>query len=153
MVKTLVWGVKQSFRGYVEAMGTIEAGAGATRTEDGAFAFAAAPDSDLTIGADGRPTGRGVFLGEVRFDAHGGMLKVFLADPILEFGPDGAKFTVADSADRKRRIEIAALDLDAASEAEGELAFPSAITLDGYFLLGDHYPPKTPLDPVRLAKG
>ena len=40
----LSWGVKQSFRGYVEgAGGVIETGAGATRTDDGGFAFPAAP--------------------------------------------------------------------------------------------------------------
>ena len=147
MVKTLVWGVKQSFRGYVEAMGTIEAGAGATRTEDGAFAFAAAPDSDLTIGADGRPTGRGVFLGEVRFDAHGGMLKVFLADPILEVTEAGATLTVADSPKRNFRIEVVKLDLAAA----GPDGIPTKLSVDGVYLLGAHYPLNTAVDPVKLA--
>ena len=28
---------------------------------------------------------------------------------------------------------------------------PAKLTMDGYFLLGDHYPPGTLVDPVRLG--
>jgi hypothetical protein len=51
---TLEWGLKQSFRAYVEgAGGSIAVGEGTTRTADGAFAFAAAPgDTGLSV-ADG----------------------------------------------------------------------------------------------------
>lgn len=152
-IATLAWGVKQSFRGYVEASGgTVAAGAGAERAPDGAFVFAAAPGGSLALDADGRPQGVGGFTGEVAFEAHGGMLKVFLADPAVEIGPDGAALTVADSPARDRRIAIAKLDLAAAAPGpDGALAIPAAITLDGMFLLGDHYPPGTPLDPVRLG--
>lgn len=149
---TLTWGVKQSFRSYVEAVGgEIETAAGADRAPDGAFTFAAGPDGDLVIGPDGKPEGTARFTGEVRFKAHGGMLNVFLADPALEIGQSGAALTVADTPARNRRIEIAHLDLAAATTgADGEIVIPTAVTMDGYFLLGDHYPPKTPLDPVRL---
>ena len=62
-VTTLVWGVKQSFRAYVEATGgTISAGDGAARADDGAFVFAAAEDSDLAMEA-GRLRGTGRFRG------------------------------------------------------------------------------------------
>jgi hypothetical protein len=150
---TLVWGVKQSFRGYVDAMGGVtEAAGGATRTADGAFAFPPASDSDLARDASGALSGTGRFQGEVRFDAHGGMLKVFLADPAVEIGPDGAALTVADSPARDRRIAIASLDLSAAAaDADGALSLPAKLTIDGYFLLGDHYPPGTLVDPVLLA--
>ncbi|MEJ0064693.1 MAG: HtaA domain-containing protein [Caulobacteraceae bacterium] len=79
---TLSWGLKQSFRAYVEAAGgSFEIAEGAERISDGAFAFAAAPGDGLKLGADGRPQGVGRFVGEVRCEAHGGMLKVFLARP------------------------------------------------------------------------
>lgn len=150
MGQRLNWGVKQSFRSYVEAAGgVIEVSGGAERAADGGFAFVPA-GGDLTTDADGKLRGRGVFAGEVRFEAHGGMLKVQFSDPILEVGPTGAALSVAEHGDR--RIEIALLDLAAASVDEaGDIVIPAALAMDGIQLLGDHYPLKTALDPVRLT--
>ena len=146
-VTSLTWGVKQSFRSYVEMTGgTTEVGEGATRDADGAFVFPATPESTLEIGPDGTLTGRGVFQGEVKFDSHGGMLKVFLADPVLELDGAEAKLTVAETPERKLRGEIARLDL-AGGDAS---ALPAALAMDGVFLLGSHYPLRTALDAVRL---
>ena len=151
---TLSWGVKQSFRGYVEAAGgVIETGAGAERDVDGGFIFVAAPGEGLTLGDDGRPQGQGKFTGEVRFEAHGGMLKVCLADPILDIGPTGAVLTAFDTPARTHRMEIAKLDLAAITQGDaGELVIPASLAMDGIQVLGDHYPLGAPLDPVRLAR-
>jgi hypothetical protein len=149
----LSWGLKQSFRAYVEAAGgAIETGEGAERAADGAFTFVAAPGGEgLALGADGKPEGVGRFVGEVRCQAHGGMLKVFLADPSIEIGPAGAIVAVADTPARDRRVELAVLDLAAATRAEdGEVIIPAKLSRDGWRVLGDHYPASTPLDPVRL---
>ncbi|MDF2901403.1 MAG: cell wall anchor protein [Phenylobacterium sp.] len=150
---TLSWGVKQSFRGYVEATGgVIETGAGAERDVDGGFIFVAAPGEGLTLGDDGRPQGQARFTGEVRFEAHGGMLKVCLADPILDIGPTGAALTAFDTPARTHRMEIAKLDLAAITQGDaGELVIPASLAMDGIQVLGDHYPLGAPLDPVRLA--
>ncbi|WP_397399537.1 HtaA domain-containing protein [Phenylobacterium sp.] len=152
-VTALHWGVKTSFRGYVAMMGGVtEVGGGADIAPDGGFTFAAAPDSDLGLAVDGSLTGQGRFLGEVRFEAHGGMLKVFLADPAIEISETGAVLTVADSAARTRRVEIAKLDLAAITGGEpSETLIPASLTMDGSFVLGDHYPPTTALDPARLT--
>jgi hypothetical protein len=152
MTVQLTWGLKQSFRAYVEAAGgVIETGAGAERDADGAFVFQAAAGEGLTLGADGKPTGDGWFVGEVRCEAHGGMLKVFLADPSVEIGPAGAVVSVADTQGRDRRVELAVLDLAAATIAEdGVWAIPAKLSRDGWQVLGDHYPQSTPLDPVRV---
>lgn len=108
---SLQWGVKQSFRNYVAMTGgTTEVGGGAQTTEDGAFVFAAA-DGGLSLDADGRLQGRGGFLGEVKFQAHGGMLSVFLADPAIEVDDKGAALTAADTPKRDYRVEVARLDL------------------------------------------
>jgi len=149
---TLTWGLKQSFRAYVEAAGgVIEPGAGAGRTPDGTFVFAGVPDAGLELDADGKPHGLGKYAGEVRFDAHGGMLAVLLADPWLEIGPSTASLTVAESAARDRRVELALLDLAAATAGdEGEIVIPTKLAKDGWRILGDHYLPMTPLDPLRL---
>ena len=48
--KQLTWGVKESFRGYVEGMGgSITLSDGATRADDGTFVFKAVPGGDLNI--------------------------------------------------------------------------------------------------------
>ena len=150
-VVTLAWGVKQSFRAYVEAAGgAIDTGAGATRAADGGFVFAAAPGGSLGVGADGKPHGRGDFVGEVRFEAHGGVLNVFLADPAVEISETGGAITVADNEERNLRVELAVLDVAAASREGGELVIPTKLAKDGWRVIGDHYPPMTPLDPARL---
>jgi len=148
----LTWGLKQSFRAYVEAAGgVIETAEGAERDADGAFVFQAAAGEGLTLGADGKPEGVGRFVGEVRCEAHGGMLKVFLADPSVEIGPAGAVISVADTKARDRRVELAVLDLAAATIADdGAWVIPAKLSRDGWQVLGDHYPQSTPLDPVRV---
>ena len=136
-IDRLIWGVKQSFRAYVEGSGgTIATTDGAGRADDGTFVFQAADDSDLAIGADGVLSGVGRFRGQVAFKAHGGMLSVTLTDP-----------WIAETATRRTAIA----KLDAAALAGDERAeLPAVITLDGMMIVGDHYPPGTPLDPVRL---
>ena len=149
---TLSWGLKQSFRAYVEgAGGAIETGEGAGRSADGVFSFPAAPGEGLRLGAGGKPEGVGRFRGEVRCEAHGGMLKVFLADPSVEIGLAGAIVAVAGTPARDRRVTLAELDLTAATLGDdGEWVIPAKLSRDGWQVLGDHYPPSTPLDPVRL---
>lgn len=151
----LIWGVKQSFRSYVEATGgTIAADHGAERVADGAFAFAPAAggNSGAALGLDGsgKPHGQSGFSGEVLFQAHGGMLSVRLADPIVEIDAAGGRITVLGD-ERSGRLEIARLDPLAMTEGDaGEILIPASLSMDGSFLLGDHYPPGTALDPIRL---
>lgn len=147
-VTRLGWGVKESLRAYVEGSGgTIDADAGAARTGDGGFAFEAEDGSDLVLGdgapADGALSGTGRFRGRVAFKAHGGMLSVTLTDPWVEAAADGWVLSIAETA--TRRTPIARL-----GALEGG-AMTAVTTLDGMMILGDHYPPGTALDPVRLA--
>ena len=148
----LQWGVKQSFRNYVAAAGGVIATRdGADRTADGEFTFTAAPGEGLNFDETGKPVGMARFLGLVQFDAHGGMLAVCLADPVLEISGSEATITVADTPARTRRVEVARLDLAGLTTGPGgEIVMPAALSMDGIFLLGDHYPLRTALDPVRL---
>ncbi len=152
MSATLEWGLKQSFRAYVEGAGGSIETEGVGRAPDGGFVFGAAPgDAGVRLGADGKPHGVGSFLGEVRCQAHGGMLKVTLADPNVEIGPDGGAITVVDPFARETRVELAVLELDGATAGDdGDIVIPTKLSKDGWRVLGDHYPPMTPLDPVRL---
>lgn len=142
-VTRLGWGVKESLRAYVEGSGgTIDADAGAARTGDGGFAFEAEDGSDLAL-ADGALAGAGRFRGRVVFQAHGGMLSVTLTDPWVEPGADGWVLSIAETA--TRRTPIARL-----GALEGG-AMTAVTTLEGMMILGDHYPPGTALDEVRLG--
>lgn len=145
----LVWGVKQSFRAYVQASGgTVAVNGGAALTEAGEIAFPAAPEA-ATLRFGDAPSGRAAFSGSVRFAAHGGMLDVRLADPAVEIGEAGAMLSVEGAGGR--RAEIATLDLTAAERgADGEWVLPAALTVEGSFVLGDHYPPGTGVDAVRV---
>lgn len=142
-IARLAWGVKQSFRAYVEGSGgSIETLDGSTRAGDGTLVFEATGDSDLALGPDGAPTGTGRFRGQVKFTAHGGLLSVTLTDPWIEAAGDTWVLSIAETP--TRRTAIAKL-----GPAE-DGAFPAATTLEGMMILGDHYPPGTLLDPVRL---
>lgn len=153
-VISLGWGVKQSFRNYVEAAGgSIAISGGTERAADGSFVFSTT-SGDLRVGPDGAPQGAAQFSGEVGFEAHGGMLRVRLADFGVEIGADGATLTAAEGGAGGPRIVIAKLDVSAASaDGDGALVLPAKVTIHGSQALGDHYPPGTPLDPVRLVVG
>lgn len=141
----LAWGVKQSFRSYVEGSGgIIVAEEGATRAADGTFLFEATAESDINL-EQGELRGTGRFRGRVSFRAHGGLLSVTLADPWVEPAGDDWVLSIAETA--TRRTAIARLG----TATDGSLS--ATTTLDGMMILGDHYPPGTPLDPVWLSTG
>lgn len=146
---TLTWGVKASFRNYVEAAGgSVELSDGATRADDGCFVFNAVPGGDLTIAPDGSATGAMRFAGTVTFDAHGGMLKATLTDLGLEAGPDGLVLTAPLAPLNQDRCAIATLTpIEGPADAT---TLSAQITLDGMYQIADNYPPGTELDPVRL---
>jgi len=146
----MTWGVKASFRAYVEAAGgTIGVSDGATRDADGAIVFTALPGGDLAIPADGPPTGSARFQGTVAFDAHGGMLRSTLAELAVEVQDDGLVLTAPQAPGSERRCAIARLG-PVEARADGAVILGAVITLDGMFQIADNYPPGTPLDPVRL---
>ncbi|MDX6740925.1 HtaA domain-containing protein [Actinocorallia sp. A-T 12471] len=137
----LVWGVKASFLGYVtRAEGEITVAEGADVAEgQQAFVF---PASDE----------KGKFTGQVGFDAHGGMLKVTIADPWIEIADDGnATLSVVNPAklatDRSQRITIAALG-DIVPQGDGTAKANAVLTMHGVWLLGNVYAPGDDLDPV-----
>jgi hypothetical protein len=150
-VTTLTWGVKASFRAYVEAAGGIITLAdGATRDAEGAFILTALPGGDLALGADGALRGAARFQGAVSFEAHGGMLKTTLCELGVEAGPEAAAITAPTTPGGEKRYAIAKLGRPETS-GDGAITLPATITLDGMYQIADNYPPGTPLDPVRLS--
>ncbi len=148
--KRLTWGVKASFRNYVEAAGgAIDLSDGATRAEDGSFVFAAVPGGDLTIGPDGRADGAMRFQGTVTFEAHGGMLKSTLTELGVEIENDELVLTAVDTQLNRGRCAIATLR-PIEVDQDDVTTLGAEITLDGMYQIADNYPPGTELDPVRL---
>ena len=146
----LTWGVKASFRGYVEAAGgSITLDDGAARADDGAFVFAAEPGGDLVIAPDGSATGAMRFKGTVTFDAHGGMLKSKLTELGIEATEEGLMVTVLEAPMNQGRCAIAKLG-DVEVGDDGAITMGSEITMDGMYQISDNYPPGTPLDSIRL---
>ncbi len=150
-ISRLTWGVKASFRSYVEgAGGAVSVSDGATRTEDGAFVFAAVPGGDLTIAADGSASGAIRFQGTVTFEAHGGMLNSTLAEIGLEVDAEqGLVLTVLQAPMNTDRCAIATLKVVEAGPGEA-VTLGAQITFDGMYQIADNYPAGTELDPVRL---
>lgn len=148
----LIWGLKESFRNYVEATGgVIATERGAERTADGSIAFAPKAGEVLKLDGQGKLQGQGSFSGEVRFQSHGGMLSIQLADPIVEIDDTGASLTVAVDGG-SHRLEIAKLDPTEAVQGEkNEILIPATLSMAAYQLLDNQYPPGTALDPVRLV--
>ena len=147
----LQWGVKESFRGYVEAAGgTITLADGAIRNEDGTFQFPAIPNADLSIAADGSSTGSAQFSGTVTFEAHGGMLKSTLTELAVEAGEEGLVLTVLEGPMNQGRCDVAKLKF-VESGSGGAVTLAAEITMDGMYQIADNYPPGTELDPVLLA--
>lgn len=149
-INRLTWGVKASFRSYVEAAGgSVSLSDCATRADDGAFIFEAVPGGDLSIAPDGSATGSMRFQGTVTFDAHGGMLKSTLSELGLEAGTDGLVLTVLEAPMNQDRCAIATLNLVEVGPDDA-LTLGAQITFDGMYQIADNYPPGTELDPVRL---
>ena len=146
----LTWGVKASFRNYVEAAGgSISISDGATRADDGSIIFEAKPGGNLSISTEGRAQGSQHFQGTVTFEAHGGMLKSVLTDLALEVGEDGLMLTVVDSMMSTNRCAIAKLG-SVIAESGDRITISSEITMDGMYQIADNYPPGTELDPLIL---
>ena len=149
--KNLTWGVKESFRGYVEGVGgSIKTEDGASRNEDGTFVFEAIDGGDLNIAADGTATGSMQFKGTVKFNAHGGMLDSTLTSVALEATDDGLVLTVLETPSDEDRCAVATLGLVGIA-ADGTVTLSSQITMDGMYQIADNYPPGTELDQVVLA--
>ena len=147
----MTWGVKESFRQYVEAAGgSITISDGATQNADGSFLFNAETEGDLAIASDGSVSGSQAFAGTVSFEAHGGMLKSTLSGLAIESAPEGLMLSALEGPMNESRCHIAKL-AHIQTDNAGNPRFSAEITLDGMFQIADNYPPGTALDEVTLS--
>lgn len=133
-MSALVWGVKASLLDYVRGRGagTVEAADGATAEGD-AFRFPGAAD--------------GAFRGSVTLTAHGGMLRVVIAEPALVQSSEGWRLEIADPHEPGARVAFATI-----AAFDGERASGTALTQDGADLFFGPYVAGTPVDDPRIER-
>lgn len=143
---TLEWGIKQSLVRYVAGMadGALAAGGPATAVGGGfQFPAAARPQADGTLR----------FAGSVTLTAHGGMLRLVVAEPwLVPVGEpsDAWSLTIADQYEPGARIAFATIDQLILGEAWAS-AHGTRLTADGADLFfSGPYTEGTELDDPRI---
>ncbi|GAA1456905.1 HtaA domain-containing protein [Nocardiopsis exhalans] len=162
------WGVKESFRSYIVgniAKGEISTSDGASKNDDGTFAFT---DGSGTVNLD-ESVAEIDFGGTVLFEGHvydgaDPLLYMTVSDPRVEI--DGAGGTlyadvVSKSLSNEELVtyeDVAFADLDLSGVeyelAEGVLSWdpiPAALTADGVPAFADFYAAGKQLDPITLT--
>ncbi|KOX13595.1 HtaA domain-containing protein [Nocardiopsis sp. NRRL B-16309] len=164
------WGVRQSFRDYIEgniAQGSISTRDGASRNDDGTFAFTdGSGEVDLEAAtADLDFTGAVLFEGHA-YDGGDPLLYMTVTDPRVELeGDTGVLYAdvVSKSLDDEELVTyddvaVADLDLDGVDYAlEDDVLswdpIPATLTAEGVPAFADFYAEGTELDPLTLTVG
>ena len=149
MTAELIWGLKTSLLGYVEALpdGSITVSGGATRAVGGEIRFPFAERSSPA----GRPEVR--FTGSVILSGHSGVMRIGIRDPWIELAPDGAVLTVIDEAldDGLSRITVARVTVVTDGDSSWHCT-PVRLTADGALILGAlQYYEGMAVDDVRFS--
>ncbi|MEU3564427.1 HtaA domain-containing protein [Kitasatospora sp. NPDC006786] len=153
----LDWGVKASFRSYIEGPasqgGAIELTGGATRNADGTFHFGLANAAyDLTTHALSSS-----FTGGVHFTAHHGALDVALSD--LRITTSGTTGTLtADTASKEsmgatevtRRDDVPLVTFTVARDTTNGVPAAAKLTEQGARAFAGFYPAGADMDPLSL---
>lgn len=146
MITNLSWGIKNSFLNYIESLPDcrIATNDGSFRDEQtGAFVFPYTGRTELD-GDDYRLE----FAGDVRMQAHGGMLLIIFMNPWLTFSENGVELSVVDLMywpDTSKR-EV----LGTSGAAEGS-EFPLALTASALETFNNVYQAGEPLAPAKLV--
>ncbi|GAA1529635.1 hypothetical protein GCM10009788_36370 [Nocardioides humi] len=160
---TLDWGIKASFRNYIEgsiAHGSISTSGGATRNADGTFRFV---DGSGTFDDEGNLTELS-FAGTVSFDGHDGQLDLDISDVRVDLNGDQsvvrADMTSKDMTSGEvvdyPDVVVATLDPEAGTYAgeDGSSTWsgiPARLSAAGAPAFGGFYAGGTELDPVALG--
>lgn len=153
----LDWGVKASFREYIEDFaqeGRIEVGGGAATAEDGSYRF------PVVSGSYDEETGVNEvqYAGSVNFFAYGGILDITIENPkvVLDGSGDGAVFAhVVAGGENLEELELVALDATGVTPVTGTKTLTwegvgSAITAAAEPVFGN-YPAGTAFDDVAFT--
>lgn len=150
----LLWGVKESFRQYVDrSEGVTHVSGGASINDDGRITFPFA-------GAEAIEGGPQVFRfgGGVEFDAHGGLLAVRLREPWLEAVDGEVTLTVMHPAFREateRRLPLCRVDATGAKVKGGVIFLggaPTTLLMEATGIFDNLYPPGIEFDPLTCGQ-
>lgn len=144
--RDLRWGIKDSFLGYLESLPDcrIATNEGAVREgSGGAFRFPYVRRTELNDGGY-----RLEFNGDVRIQAHGGMLLVIFMAPWLTIRPEGAELSVVDLMHWPDTSQREVLGISAETEGPD---FPLRLAESALETFNNVYPPGEALAPVRLG--
>ncbi len=133
--------MKGSFLAYVRRSGPHRIAAEPREgTVDGLFRFP---------GASRDGSGALRFSGRVQIEAHGGILRVDLADPVLSMLPDGSGVLAFLDALRGERLDLVRLRRSTTAEGD-EATFAAYLLEEGEPVFGESYPVGTAFDPVHV---
>lgn len=138
----LAWGVKASFLRYVASDTTSETtiSAGAGELVGGGFYFTPA-DATAT---------RLAFRGIVSFRAHGGLLRVVIADPVIDLETATMHVRVDEQGTLRPLVDLELPDPDRSGGFHTWHDVSSSLRPESVEAFGDVYGPGTPFDPVTL---
>lgn len=135
----LEWGIKASFRDYLQALPDAREEHEGVEVRDGEYVFPGRADDALQ------------FTGRVHLSGHGGVLDVILADPAIEATDDGLVLTADIGGTRQALARLLdAPGIDELVASGGEVA-DVALTIHGAGWLGGVYAPWTRVDPIRVS--
>ena len=159
----LDWGVKASFRNYIEngpAAGTIQMIAPASRNHDGTFRFPVGHGAEYRDDSDASAP----FDGGVHFSGHGGQLDLVVTEPRVEIDGDAGTLVVdavskeLDSTESETfdDVVMATLDLSTVeATADGDRVrfaqIPATLTEEGAEAFGGFYEAGEALDPLTFT--
>ncbi|OCB22456.1 HtaA domain-containing protein [Mycobacterium intracellulare] len=139
----LRWAVKRSFLDYVARTpdGRAYVAGGVRANADGEVIFPPAEPLEAAVATDTRVF---AFGGEVRYLAHGGLLHVIIADPVLTVTGDAGVLTVAavDEEDQPTRIELVTFTVGVRALESAPTTWESSevrLTADGATVFGGVY--------------
>ena len=134
----LTWGMKQSFREYLEGISDLRIEAEGVTSGDAGYFFPLADSTDLTGLA---------FRGGLTIRAHRGMLRVILRAPAIE-ALDSSPVLTADVGGR--RVGLCTLR-EQYSSSPAERVFDAELLDDGIPVFGDVYAAGTAMDSVVVT--
>jgi hypothetical protein len=134
----LTWGMKQSFREYLEGISDLHIEAEGVTTVDAGYFFPLADSAGPTDLA---------FRGDLTIRAHRGMLRVVLRAPAIE-ALDSHPVLTADIGGR--RVALCTLR-EQYSSSPAERVFDAELLDDGIPVFGDVYAAGTAMDSVVVA--
>ena len=145
----LIWGVKESFRQYVEAVEGTSRSLMEPTARGWHFRFQSHRRGKFRDRGRRDCQWNSTISGTAIFEAHGGMLKSVISGLAIESGPEGITLSALEGPLNESRCHIAKLQcLRIAGIVFSDSALKSP---DGMFQIADNYLPGTILDDVTLA--